>query len=84
MRQAVNRLEDAGYVRYDDGLSVVNGNVRDAVREFIAASASVSPPSIEEAHVLPQFGDWPFAFTRIDAVCVWTQGGYQVGRDPND
>ncbi len=84
VRQAVNSLEDAGYVRYDDGLSVVDDRVRDAASELVAASAGVSPPSIEEAYVLPQFGDWPFAFTRIDAVYVWTQGGYQVGRDPND
>ncbi|MBX0288540.1 helix-turn-helix domain-containing protein [Halomicroarcula sp. F28] len=84
VRQAVNRLEDAGYVRYDAGLSVVDDRVRSAARELIAASASVSPPSIEEAYVIPQFSDWPFAFTRIDAVYVWTQGGYQVGRDPSD
>ena len=49
----------------------------------MATSAAVNPPSIEEAYV-PQFGDWPYAFTRIDAVYVWTQGGYQVGREPND
>jgi len=84
VRQAVNRLEDAGYIRYDDGLSVVDRRVRDAARELVAASAGVSPPSIEEAYVIPQFGDWPFAFTRIDAVYVWTQGGYQVGREPDD
>jgi hypothetical protein len=58
--------------------------VRDAARELVAASAGVSPPSIEEAYVIPQFGDWPFAFTRIDAVYVWTQGGYQVSRNPDD
>jgi DNA-binding Lrp family transcriptional regulator len=84
VRQAVNRLEDAGYVRYDDGLTIVDERVRDAARELVAASAGVSPPSIEEAYVIPQFGDWPFAFTRIDAAYVWTQGGYQVGRDPDD
>ncbi|WP_135305565.1 helix-turn-helix domain-containing protein [Haloarcula amylovorans] len=84
VRQAVNRLEEAGYISYDDGLIIVDSRVRDAARELIAASASVSPPSIEEAYVLPQFGDWPFTFTRIDAVYVWTQGGYQVGRNPND
>ena len=84
VRQAANRLEDAGYIRYDDGLSVVNARVRDAARELVAASAGVSPPSIEEAYVIPQFGDWPFAFTRIDAVYVWTQGGYQVSRNPDD
>ena len=84
VRQAVNRLEDAGYVTYDDGLTVVDERVRDAARELVAASASVSPPSIEETYVIPQFGDWPFAFTRTDAVYVWTQGGYQVGREPDD
>ena len=84
VRQAVIRLEDAGYIRYDDGLSVVDDSVRDAARKLVAVSAGVSPPSIDEAYAIPQFGDWPFAFTRIDAVYVWTQGGYQVGRDPED
>jgi len=84
VRQAVNRLEEAGYLQYDDGLSVTDQRVRAAAQELVAASAAVSPPSIEEAYVLPQFGEWPFAFTRIDAVYVWTQGGYQVGRDPED
>ena len=84
VRQAVNRLEDAGYISYDDGLSVVDERVRDAARELVAASAGVSPPSIEKAYVIPQFGDRPYAFARIDAVYVWTQGGYQVGRNPDD
>ena len=84
VRQAVNQLEDAGYLRYDDGLFVTDDRVRKAARDLLATSAAVNPPSIEEAYVLPQFGDWPFAFTRIDAVYVWTQGGYQVGREPDD
>ena len=84
MRQAVNRLEDTGYVSYDDGLTVVDERVRYAARELVAASAGVSPPSIEEAYVIPQFGDWPFAFTWINAVYVWTQGGYQVSQNPGD
>ena len=84
VRQAVNRLEAAGIVRYDDGLSLVDDAVRDAALELVAATTGHSPPAIEEAYVVPQFGDWPFAFTRIDAVYVWTQGGYQVGRNPDD
>lgn len=84
VRQAVNRLEDAGYLRYDDGLYLSDDRVRDAAGTLLATSASVSPPSIDEAYVLPQFGDWPFAFARIDAVYVWTRGGYQVGRGPDD
>jgi hypothetical protein len=84
VRQAVNRLEDAGYLTYDDGLFVTDDGVREAALTLLATSTGVSPPSIEEAYVLPQFGDWPFAFARIDAVYVWTLGGYQVGRDPDD
>ena len=84
VRQAVNRLEDSGYISYDDGLSVVDERVRDAARELVTASAGVSPPSIEEAYVIPQFSDRPYAFTRIDAVYIWTQSGYQVSRNPDD
>ena len=84
VRQTVNQLEDGGFLRYNDGLFVTDDRVREAARDLLASSAAVNPPSIEEAYVLPQFGDWPFAFARIDAVYVWTQGGYQVGRDPDD
>lgn len=84
VRMAVNELEAADFVEYDQGLTVVDSRVRDAALALVAASARVSPPSIEEAYVLPHFGDWPFAFTHIDAVYVWTQGGYQVARDPGD
>ncbi|RMB11644.1 helix-turn-helix domain-containing protein [Haloplanus aerogenes] len=84
VRQAVNRLEAAGYLVYDDGLLVTDEHVRETALTLLTTSGGVSPPSIEEAYVLPQFGDWPFAFARIDAVYVWTQGGYQVGRDPDD
>jgi hypothetical protein len=84
VRQTVNQLEDGGFLRYNDGLFVTDDRVREAARDLLASSAAVSSPSIEEAYVLPQFGDWPSAFARIDAVYVWTQGGYQVGRDPDD
>jgi hypothetical protein len=84
VRQAVTRLEDADYLAYDDGLFVTDDRVREAARDLLAAGTSVNPASIEEVCVLPQFGDWPFAFARIDAVYVWTQEGYQVGRDPDD
>ena len=58
--------------------------MRNAARELVAASTGVSSASIGEAYVLPQLGDQSFAFTRIDVVRVWTQGGYQVSRDSDD
>ncbi|EMA42528.1 sigma-70 like region 4 HTH domain-containing protein [Halococcus morrhuae DSM 1307] len=84
IRRTVNRLEDAGYVRYDGGLSVVDDTVREAALAFLAAAASISPPTISEAYVLPQFAGMEFAYTAIDAVYVWTRGGYQVARDETD
>ena len=84
VRQAVNQLEDAGYLRYDDGLFVTDDRVRKAARDLLATSAAVNPPSIEEAYVLPQFAGREFAYTSIDAVYIWTRGGYQIAHDPED
>ena len=69
VRQAANRPETWDRT-VRPGLNGVNVRVRDAARELVARSAGVSPPSIEEAYIIPQFGDWPFAFKRIDAVYV--------------
>ncbi|MCU4974956.1 RNA polymerase subunit sigma-70 [Halobacteria archaeon AArc-m2/3/4] len=84
IRRAINRLEDTGYVEYDDGLHVIDQTIRESGLTFLAHSADVSPPSITEAYVLPQFAGMDYAFTAIDAVYVWTRGGYQVARDPED
>ncbi|WP_247730793.1 helix-turn-helix domain-containing protein [Halovivax limisalsi] len=84
IRRVVNRIEEAGYVAYDDGLRLVDRSIRDAGLEFLTTTADVSPPSITEAYVLPQFAGMEYAFTAIDAVYVWTHGGYQVARSPND
>ncbi|MCD2200641.1 MULTISPECIES: helix-turn-helix domain-containing protein [Halobacteriales] len=84
IRRVMNRIEEAGYVAYDDGLQLVDQTLRDAGLEFLTTAADISPPSISEAYVIPQFAGLDYAFTSIDAVYVWTQGGYQVARDPED
>jgi len=84
IRRVVNALEDEGYVEYDNGLTVDDPTVREAGLSLLAASAGVAPPSIPEAYVLPQFAGLEFAYTSIDAVYIWTRGGYQVARDPDD
>ncbi len=84
IRRVVNRLEEAGYVVYDDGLQFLDQTIREVGLEFLMAAADISPPSISEAYVLPQFAGMDYAFAAIDAVYVWTRGGYQVARDPED
>jgi len=84
IRRVVNTLEDEGYVEYDQGLTAVEPTVREAGLSLLAASAGVAGPTIQEAYVLPQFAGLEFAYTSIDAVYIWTRGGYQVARDPDD
>ena len=84
IRRVVNRLEEAGYVTYHDGLHLIDQTLRDVGLEFLSAAAATSPPSISDAYVLPQFAGMDYAFTAIDAVYVWTRGGYQVARNPTD
>jgi len=84
IRRVVNRLEAAGYVAYDNGLKLLDQTLCDIGIEFLAAAAATSPPSISETYILPQFAGMDYAFTAIDAVYVWTRGGYQVAREPQD
>lgn len=84
IRRVVNRLEAAGYLEYDEGLSPVDDDIRDGGVAFLAAAATISPPTISEAYVLPHFAGMEFAYVGIDAVYVWTRGGYQVARDETD
>jgi hypothetical protein len=84
VRQKVKRLEGAGMIESDDGVRITTPSVKNSIYHSAAAGARVSPPSAQEAYVLPHFADRPFAFTRIDAVYVWTRGGYQVARSPDD
>ncbi|WP_121823681.1 helix-turn-helix domain-containing protein [Halostella salina] len=84
IRRVVNRLEEAGYVAYNDGLQLIDQTIRDTGLEFLTASADISSPAISEAYVLPQFAGMEYAYTAIDAVYVWTRGGYQVARNPED
>lgn len=84
IRRVVNSLEEEGFVEYTNGLQIVDLGVQEAALSFLASSATVSPPSIAEAYVLPHFAGMDFAYTSIDAVYVWTRGGYQVARDPDD
>jgi len=85
IRRVVHRLEEAGYVAYDDGLHLVDqGNPRRRSRVPDGVSKHLAAIHSAEAYVLPQFASMDYAFTSIDAVYVWTRGGYQVARDPED
>lgn len=80
----VERLEEAGFVRRDDGVYIEDYAVRDCYYNIVAAIARSVPPAIEDGYVIPHFAEMPFAYTKIDSVYVWTHGGYQIARGHED
>ena len=80
----IERLEDAGFVRRDDGVYVNDYEVRQQYYDIVTAIARKTSPSIEEGYTIPHFAGREFAYTQIDAVYVWTHGGYQLTRGHDD
>lgn len=76
----VERLEEIGVVERSDGIRITAPDVREGYARLVEAIGRQTPPSVEEAYVLTHFADMEFAYTKIDAVYVWTHGGYQIAR----
>ncbi|WP_424016261.1 helix-turn-helix domain-containing protein (plasmid) [Halorientalis pallida] len=80
----IDRLENAGFIRRDDGVYIEDYDVRGCYYDMAAAICRAVPPSIEDGYVVPHFAGMPFAYTKIDGVYVWTHGGYQIARGHDD
>nr|WP_253184549.1 helix-turn-helix domain-containing protein [Natrialba sp. SSL1] len=76
----IERLEEIGVVERNDGVHVTAPAVREGYAHTMEAISRQSPPTTAEAYVLPHFSQMPFTYTKIDAVYVWTHGGYQIAR----
>ena len=81
----VERLENADIIRNtDNGLQIVDHEMRQQYAEMMAALYSRDPISREDAYIIPHFAGMEFAYTEIDAAYVWTHGGYQIARSHDD
>lgn len=76
----IERLEDIGIVERNNGVHVIAPDVREGYACIMEAIGRQTPPTVTEAYVLPHFAQIAFACTKIDAVYVWTHGGYQIAR----
>jgi len=76
----IERLEEIDVVKRADGIHVIAPEVQEGYAQLIATIARQTPPTVDEAYVIPHFADVEFAYTKIDAVYVWTHGGYQIAR----
>ena len=76
----IERLEAIGVVERSDGIRVTAPEARDGYAQLMETIARRTSPSADEGYVVPHFATMDFAFTKIDAVYVWTHGGYQIAR----
>ena len=76
----IERLEAIDIVERTDGIRVTAPEVRDGYARLMETIARQTSPSVDEAYVVPHFAEMDFAYTKIDAVYVWTHGGYQIAR----
>jgi hypothetical protein len=76
----IERLEAIDVVERTDGIRVTAPAVRDGYAQLMEAITRQTSPSVDEAYVIPHFAEMDFAYTKIDAVYVWTHGGYQIAR----
>lgn len=76
----VERLEAIGVIDRTDGIRVTAPEVRDGYAQLMETISRQTVPNVTEAYVIPHFAEMDFAYNKIDAVYVWTHGGYQIAR----
>ncbi len=76
----VERLEDIGVIERDNGITVVDDAFSELF-ETVAQTVLQKNIELEDAYLLPNFATMPYAYTKTDAVFIWTRGGYHIGRN---
>lgn len=80
----IRRLEEIGAVeRKGEGLEIKDRMFVEEFRE-LARSVLRRKMELKDAYLLPNFSGMKYAFTKTDAVFIWTKGGYQLGRSRKD
>lgn len=81
----VKKLEEIGVLERRKGKGIVVKD-RKMIQDFknLARSVLKRKMELKDAYMLPNFSSMNYAFTKTDAVYIWTKGGYQIGRSKED
>lgn len=79
----IERLEAIDVVERDDGVYLTDEAFRAAF-ESVAQTVVSTSPQLEDAYLLPNFAGLDYRYSKTDAVFIWTEGGYQIGRNRRD
>ncbi len=75
----IEKLEEIGAVKRGDGIEINDETLLKKFRD-IAKSVISRKLELKDAYLLPNFSGMNYAYTKTDAVYIWTKGGYQIGR----
>ncbi len=76
----MERLEELGVVETTShGIQITDQETLNKFKE-LSRSILSTKMDLEDAYMLPNFAGMDYAYIKTDAVLIWTQGGYQVGR----
>lgn len=76
----IERLEEINIVERNNGVHITATAVREGYARLMEAIGRQTVPTMAEIYMIPHFAQMPFSYTEIDAVYVWTHGGYQIAR----
>jgi len=79
----VTQMEELGAVDREDGVVITDGEYAMAF-ETAAKTVLRRDIDLDDAYLLPNFAGMDYAYTKTDAVYIWTKGGYQIGRNQDD
>ena len=78
--QWIERLESIGVITRDDGIHIKDQELIDDFRA-LARSVVRREMDLKDAYLVPNFSGLEYRYSKTDAVYIWTQGGYQIGRN---
>lgn len=79
----IKKLEESDVIEDKEGWRVRDEEVAEQY-EGLAQSVFSRDMDLEEAYLLPNFSGMEYRFSKIDAVYIWTKGGYQITRSKDD
>ncbi len=79
----MNELEELDIIEIKNGIKIIDEEVSERF-EQLGKALIQRRLDLEDAYLLPNFSGMRYAFTKIDAVFIWTKGGYQIARSKTD
>lgn len=75
----VKRLDDMGVIKAENGVKIIDKGFFEEFKSLVK-SVLERKVNLEDAYLLPNLTGMDYVFTKLDAVFLWTKGGYQIGR----